>query len=66
MPDGHVTDLFVARNASGNPILYAMTKEGLYAHDATNALWVETQLALPFHNENGKGSTRWRSRKCYY
>jgi len=60
LPDGHVTDLFVARNASGNPILYAMTKEGLYAHDATNSLWIETQLALPFHNENGKGSTRWR------
>ena len=60
LPDGHVTDLFVARNASGNPILYAMTKEGLYAHDATNSLWVETQLALPFHNENGKGSVRWR------
>ena len=60
LPDGFVTDLFVARNASGDPILYAMTKEGLYAHDATNALWVETQLALPFHNENGKGSTRWR------
>jgi hypothetical protein len=60
LPDGHVTDLFVARNSSGDPILYAMTKEGLYAHDAANALWVETQLALPFHNENGKGSTRWR------
>ena len=60
LPDGHVTDLFEARNASGNPILYAMTKEGLYAHDATNSLWVETQLALPFHNENGKGSVRWR------
>ena len=60
LPDGHVTDLFVARNASGNPILYAMTKEGLYAHDSANTLWVETQLALPFHNENGKGSVRWR------
>ena len=60
LPDGHVTDLFVARNASGDPVLYAMTKEGLYAHDSTNALWVETQLALPFHNENGKGSIRWR------
>jgi hypothetical protein len=60
LPDGHVTDLFVARNASGDPILYAMTKEGLYAHDSSNALWVETQLALPFHNENGKGSVRWR------
>ena len=33
LPSGHVTDLFVARNASGNPVIYAMTKEGLYAHD---------------------------------
>ena len=60
LPDNYVTDLFVARNANGDPILYAMTKEGLYAHDATNARWVETQLALPFHNDNGKGSVRWR------
>lgn len=60
LPDDHVTDLFVARNSSGDPILYAMTKKGLYAHDSTNALWVETQLALPFHKENGKGSVRWR------
>ena len=60
LPDGSVTDLFVARNASGDPILYAMTKTGLYAHDFANSRWVETQLALPFHNENGKGSVRWR------
>jgi len=60
LPDGHVTDLFVARNASGNPVIYAMTKEGLYAHDFSNNKFVETQLALPFHNENGKGSVRWR------
>ena len=60
LPNGHVTDLFVARNASGNPVIYAMTKEGLYAHDFSNNKFVETQLALPFHNENGKGSVRWR------
>ena len=60
LPDGYVTDLFIARNANGDPIIYAMTKEGLYAHDVTNARFVETQLALPFHNENGKGSVRWR------
>ena len=60
LPNDQVTDLFVARNASGNPILYAMTKQGLYAHDSGNSLWVETQLALPFHKENGKGSIRWR------
>ena len=60
LPDGYVTELFIARNANGDPIIYAMTKEGLYAHDVTNARFVETQLALPFHNENGKGSVRWR------
>ena len=60
LPDGYVTDLFIARNANGDPIIYAMTKEGLYAHDASNARFVETQLALPFHNDNGKGSVRWR------
>tara|TARA_R100000458_G_C8258657_1_gene234408 strand:- start:35 stop:1651 length:1617 start_codon:yes stop_codon:yes gene_type:complete len=60
LPDDFVTDLFVARNANGDPILYAMTKEGLYAHDFANSRFVQTQLALPFHNENGKGSTRWR------
>ena len=60
LPDGHVTDLFVARNASGNPVIYAMTKEGLYAHDFSESKFVATQLALPFHNENGKGSIRWR------
>ena len=60
LPDGYVTDLFVARNASGDPIIYAMTKEGLFAHDFSNNKFVETQLALPFHNENGKGSVRWR------
>jgi hypothetical protein len=60
LPNGHVTDLFVARNASGNPVIYAMTKEGLFAHDFSNNKFVETQLALPFHNENGKGSIRWR------
>mgnify|MGYP003114299343 FL=1 len=60
LPDGHVTDLFVARNANGDPVIYAMTKEGLYAHDFNEGIFVETQLALPFHNENGKGSVRWR------
>ena len=60
LPNGHVTDLFVARNANGDPVIYAMTKEGLYAHDFNEGIFIETQLALPFHNENGKGSVRWR------
>jgi len=60
LPDGSVTSLFVARNAAGVPIIYAMTTHGLFAHDVDNARWDATQLELPVHPDNGKGSTRWR------
>jgi len=60
LPDGYVTALFVARNAAGIPIIYAATLEGLFAHDADNAMWVETQMKFPRHPENGKGTVRWR------
>ena len=57
---GYVTDLFVGRDATGEQIIYAATKTGLYAHDFANQRWVETQFQLPFHNFNGVGSVRWR------
>ena len=57
---GFVTDLFVGRDATGEQILYASTKVGLYAHDMANQRWVETQFQLPFHDFNGIGSVRWR------
>ena len=60
LPDNSVTKLFVARNAAGIPIIYAMTTEGLFAHDSDNARWDATELELPIHPDNGKGSTRWR------
>ena len=60
LPDGYVTDLFVARDASGNLIIYASTKVGLFAHDASNARWVETEVSFPFHTHNGVGTKRWR------
>jgi len=60
LPDASVTDLFVARDASGSLILYAATKTGLYAHDASNAKFVETEVAFPFHQFNGSGTLRWR------
>ena len=56
----YITDLFVGRDATGHQIIYAATKTGLYAHDAFNQRWVETQFQLPFHNFNGTGSVRWR------
>ena len=58
--NGYVTDLFVGRDATGEQILYAATKEGLYAHDMANQRFVETQFQLPFHDFNGQGSVRWR------
>jgi len=59
-PAGSVTSLFVARNALGVPIIYATTTQGLFAHDADNARWVQTQMDFPVHPDNGKGATTWR------
>ena len=47
LPDGSVTSLFVARSSAGMPIIYAMTTEGLFAHDADNARFDATELELP-------------------
>ena len=58
--DDYVTDLFVGRDATGEQIIYAGTKTGLYAHDYANQRWVETEFQLPFHEFNGSGSIRWR------
>ena len=60
LPVGSVTGLFVARDAAGEPILYAATKKGLYAHDSANSRFVETELTLPNHPFAGKGTIRWR------
>lgn len=60
VPNDYVTDLFVGRDSSGEQILYASTQVGLYAHDAFNQRFVETQFHLPFHQYNGSGSVRWR------
>ena len=60
LEDGAITKLFVARNAMGIPIIYASTTRGLFAHNADNAKWEETQMDFPVHPDNGKGTTRWR------
>lgn len=67
LPDGSVTDLFVGQDADNNPILYAMTTVGLYAHAYYVTREVEldssfeaTKLSLPRHPDNGKGTERWR------
>ena len=60
LPAGYVTGLFVARDTQGEPILYAATKQGLWAHDATNARFIQTEVDFPFHPHGGKGTIRWR------
>ena len=60
LPAGFVTGLFVARDAAGEPILYAATRRGLFAHDAANARFLQTELNLPEHVHAGKGTIRWR------
>jgi hypothetical protein len=60
LPNGYATDLFVARDAAGNPILYAATKVGLFAHDSANTRFVETEMKFPFHDNGGQGSVKWR------
>ena len=60
LPEGYVTGLFVARDSRGEPILYAATKQGLWAHDAMHAKFVKTEMEFPFHPHAGKGTTRWR------
>ena len=65
LPDGSITKLFVARNAIGVPIIYAATTRGLFAHNADNAMWEDTQMDFPVHPDNGKGTTRWRD-SVYY
>jgi len=60
LPEGYVTSMFVARDASGELIIYVATKQGLFAHDAANSRFVETELGIPFHPDAGKGALRWR------
>jgi len=60
-----VADLFVASSGSGEPILYAATRTGLWAHDADNSRFIQTELSLPFHPQAGEGCVRWRD-SIYY
>ena len=61
LPDGFATALFQARNASGTVVLYAGTKVGLWAHDATNNKWIRVDgVQQPVHPDGARGSIQWR------
>ena len=60
-----VADLFVASSGSGEPILYAATRRGLWAHDAQHSPFVQPELSLPFPPPAGEGCVRWRD-SIYY
>ena len=60
LPDGSVTAMFVARNAAGIPNIYVATKEGLFMHNADNAMFEATQMDFPNHPQNVNATTRWR------
>ena len=60
LPNGSVTDLFVARNSAGIVVLFAATTRGLYVHDAEATKLHYTDWDLPYHPDNGKGAMRWR------
>lgn len=58
--DNSLQRLFLYYDAAGDDIIYAGTNEGLWAHDYTNAKWLQTQLKTPDHPTSGKGCTVWR------
>lgn len=60
LPNGSVTNLFVASNAAGVEVLYAGTTNGLYVHLDETTKWLFTKVSLPYHPDNGKGAVEWR------
>lgn len=64
LADSAVKSLFIYRDASANPIIYAGTRVGLFAHDYTNAKFIQTELSLPDHPTCGAGAAWWRD-ACY-
>lgn len=57
---GVPTKLFMGPGPSDEDLLYAATQIGLYVYDNANERWVATKLTLPFHDQNGTGSTVFR------
>ena len=65
LDDDAVVGLIVARNASQDRVLYAVTQQGLYVHDDANTRFVETDFKVPKNPRNGVGTATWRG-SIYY
>jgi hypothetical protein len=59
LPDDYVTDLFVADDAEGEPVIYAATKTGLWGHRGPTNTFIQTKVRMPFHDDAGKGVEVW-------
>lgn len=57
-----VQRLGLYRDAAGDTIIYASTKQGLFAHDDGNQKWLQTELAMPDQTTTGLGFTKWREK----
>ena len=55
IPYGEPTKLFVGPGPSGEDLLYCSTQVGLFVYDSANERFIQTELVLPFHEDNGRG-----------
>lgn len=49
----------IAKDATGNDIIYCATNSWLLAHNFTDTLWQRTAVKLPSHPNGGKGLVYW-------
>lgn len=52
---GTIQNLRTYTDTTGADQIYCATTKGLFVHDYTNAVWLNTALQLPQHADNGKG-----------
>lgn len=57
---GSMRAVCLAPDVSGNPIIYATTTTGLFAHDYANTLFYATDVSFPVSSTNGYGLCYWQ------
>ena len=63
LSSGSITKLLVASSPDpsvNRTIIYAATTHGLFVHDAENSQFIETDLQVPPHAQNGRGAEAFR------